>query len=144
MEIETTKGRKKQGNEEMKKLSTFRFRRFPVYIDSLDFIREVKRFTKSNFPKSEQFGLTNQLWRALDSIVLNIAEGTDKYSNIEFSRFLNHSIGSLNEVVACLDLALKEKYIKQGKHEEFLQKADNLYRQLKALSSSIRNRFKIS
>lgn len=135
---------KKQGNEEVGKTgnnqSVFRFRDFPVYRDALIFILKVKSFTKESFPKEEQFGLISQLWRALNSIVLNIAEGTDKFSKKDFSRFLNNALGSLNEVVACLDLALQGGYITKGKHEEFLSLADNLYRQLKAFSSSVRKR----
>ena len=123
---------------------TFRFRNFPVYKDTLVFISEVKQFTKRAFPKIEQFGLTSQLWRALDSIVLNIAEGTDKYSQTDFSRFLNQALGSLNEVVACFDVAFLNKYISETKHAEFLEKADKLYRQLKAFSSYVRNKDKSS
>lgn len=123
---------------------TFRFRNFPVYKDTLIFISEVKSFTKVAFPKSELYGLTSQLWRALDSIVLNIAEGTDKYSSTDFSRFLNQALGSLNEVVACFDIALLNKYIVEAKHDEFLEKADKLYRQLKAFSSYVRKSSKSS
>ncbi len=123
---------------------TFRFRSFPVYTDALVFISEVKKFTKQAFPKSELFGLTSQLWRALDSIVLNIAEGTDKYSQVDFSRFLNQALGSLNEVVACFDVALLNGYITKNKHDEFLEKADKLYRQLKAFSSYVRKNPKSS
>ena len=90
----------------MKKQTIFRFREFPVYKDSLAFIKKVKTYTKRHFPKEEQFGIISQLWRALNSIVLNIAEGTDRYSDKDFSRFLNNAVGSLNETVACLDLAL--------------------------------------
>lgn len=122
----------------MKSNSTFRFREFPIYKDSLKFVSEVKAYTRKYFPKSELYGLTSQLWRALDSIILNIAEGTDKYSNTDFSRFLNQALGSLNEVVACFDIALENKYITLEKHREFLLKADNLYRQLKAFSSYVR------
>lgn len=123
---------------------TFRFRNFPVYKDALVFISEVKLYSRHYFPKVEQFGLTAQLWRALDSIVLNIAEGTDKYSQTDFSRYLNQALGSLNEVVACFDVALLNGYISQTKHAEFLEKADKLYRQLKAFSSYVRNNNKSS
>ena len=140
---------KKRGKEEMKNLktknySTFRFREFPVYKDTLKFISEVKSITRKRFPKFELFSLTSQLWRALDSIVLNIAEGTDKYSKVDFSRFLNQALASLNEVVACFDVALENRYINTETHKELLQKADNLYRQLKAFSSYVRNSIKSS
>lgn len=54
----------------------FRFRKFPVYKVTLSFKNELKLFSKNTFPKEEQFCLTSQLWRALDSIILNIAEGS--------------------------------------------------------------------
>lgn len=120
--------------------SIFRFREFPVYIDSLEFVTAIKRYSRKYFPESEKYCLTSQLWRALDSIILNIAEGTDKYSLTDFSRYLNQALGSLNEVVACLDIAFKENYISLDKHQDFIQKADNLYRQLKAFSSYVRKR----
>lgn len=120
--------------------NTFRFREFPVYKDALIFINKVKKYAKTNFPNSEKFGLTSQLFRALDSIVLNIAEGTDKYSQLDFSRYLNQALGSLNEVVACFDVAFLNGYFKQPKSEEFLNEADKLYRQLKAFSSFVRKK----
>lgn len=122
----------------MRNLNLFRFRDFPVYKDSLKFSSELKSHSRRNFPKYELYGLTSQLWRALDSIVLNIAEGTDKYSKTDFSRYLNQALGSLNEVVACLDVALENGYITLEKHGEFLVEAGNLYRQLKAFSSFVR------
>jgi S23 ribosomal protein. len=116
----------------------FRFRQFPVYNDARQFRKELKDFSKKKFPKEEQFVLTSQLWRALDSILLNIAEGSDRYSDIDFGRFLNNSLTSLNEVVACLDCALDDGYITNDEHQYFFNKAENLARQLKAFSSKVR------
>jgi four helix bundle protein len=80
---------------------TFRFRNFQVYKDARNFSKELKKFSKSKFPKEEQFGLLSQLWRALDSVMLNIAEGSDRGTDKDFALFLNRSHTSLNEVVAC-------------------------------------------
>ena len=83
----------------------FRFRNFQVYKDARKFSFDLKKLSNEKFPKSEQYGLKSQLWRALDSIVLNIAEGSDRSTDKDFALFLNRSHTSLNEVVACLDLA---------------------------------------
>ncbi|OGX37646.1 MAG: hypothetical protein A3G91_04505 [Omnitrophica WOR_2 bacterium RIFCSPLOWO2_12_FULL_50_9] len=118
----------------------FRFREFPVYKDAREFRKDLKTLTKKIFPKEEQYALSSQLWRALDSVLLNIAEGSDRYSDKDFSRFLNNSLTSVNEVVACLDCALDDHYIDEGKHEGYLKRADNLVRQLKAFCSSVRKK----
>jgi len=116
----------------------FRFRRFPVYLDARELRKELKEYTKEHFPNKEQFCLTSQLWRALDSILLNIAEGSERYSDVDFSRFLNNALTSLDEVVACLDAALDDKYLKQGKYTYFNEKAERIYVQLRAFSSKVR------
>ena len=89
----------------------FRFRKFSVYKDSRKFIIEVKKLSIQKFPKTELYCLTSQLWRALDSVLLYIAEGSDRGTDKDFAHFLNLSHTSLNEVVACLDIALDNGYI---------------------------------
>ena len=117
-----------------------RFRQFPIYNDARRFRKELRELIKNKFPKNEQFCLTSQLWRALNSIILNIAEGTDRYSDIDFSRFLNNALTSVNEVIACLDCALDDGYIDDEEHKKFLAKAENLIKQLKAFSAKVRNK----
>jgi four helix bundle protein len=116
----------------------FRFRKFPVYNDARQFRKDLKKLSREKFPKEEQYNLTSQLWRALDSIILNIAEGSDRYSDTDFSRFLNNSLTSVNEVIACLDCALDDEYINEQEHDEYLSRAEALVRQLKAFSSKVR------
>ena len=116
----------------------FRFREFPVYKDARKFREELKQLSREKFPKKEQFCLTSQLWRALDSILLNIAEGADKHSDKDFSRFLNISLGSINEVIGCFDCAFDDGYVNKSEHQECLIKAENIVRQLKAFLAKIR------
>lgn len=116
---------------------TFRFRNFQVYQDARKFCKELKDFSKKKFPKEEQFGLLSQLWRALDSIILNIAEGADRGIDKDFALFLNRSHTSLNEVVACLDVALDMIYISAIDHNEWLLKSVHLVDQLTAFRKYI-------
>jgi len=120
------------------KTDIFRFREFPVYKAARELRQELKKLSKEKFPKTEQFCLTSQLWRALDSILLNLAEGSERYSDVDFSRFLNMSLTSVNEVVACLDAALDDEYVSAADHRAFLGKAENIFRQLKAFTSRVR------
>ncbi|KKQ53115.1 MAG: S23 ribosomal protein [Candidatus Woesebacteria bacterium GW2011_GWB1_39_10b] len=121
-------------------MDIFRFRKFPVYLLAREFREELKKFTRINFPTEEKFVLRAQLWRALDSIALNIAEGSDHYSDVEFGKFLNTALTSLNEVVACLDCAFDDGYLNEGELNYFVNKAEDIARQLKAFSSKLRRK----
>ena len=120
-------------------MDIFRFKKFPVYLLIREFRKELKSYTKIHFPGEEKYVLRPQLWRALDSVVLNIAEGSDHYSGLEFGKFLNTALTSLYEVVACLDCALDDGYIKLAEHQVFINKAEEIAKQLKAFSSKVRN-----
>jgi len=115
----------------------FRFRSFPVYKMAREFCKELKDFSGRKFPKIEQYSLLSQLWRALDSIVLNIAEGTDRGTDKDFAHFLNISNTSLNEVVACLDVACDYQYITVQERDEYLGKAVLVAKQLTAFRKKL-------
>jgi len=117
----------------------FRFRNFQVYKDARQFAKEVKKLSRVKFPKEEQYCLTSQLWRALNSIILNISEGCDRGTDKDFAHYLNNSHTSLNEVVACLDLALDNNYITENEHNFYLNKAANLSDQLTAFRKKLLN-----
>lgn len=117
----------------------FRFRKFQVYQDDRNFSVELKNLSKIKFPNEERFCLLSQLWRALDSVILNIAEGADRGTDKDFAHFLNNSHTSLNEVVACLDVALDNKYISEEEHQIHLNKAVALADQLTAFRKRVLN-----
>lgn len=119
-------------------MNTFRFRDFPVYKDALDFRGEIKKLS-DDFPENELYGLTSQINRAAISIVLNIAEESERYSDLDFSRFLNNSIASLAEVAACLDIALNDSYISTKDYEKMNLSAEGLSKQLRAFCAKVRN-----
>lgn len=118
----------------------FGFRKFPVYKDGREFRKDLKQFSREKFPDEERFVLRAQLWRALDSIVLNIAEGSDKYSKLDSGRYMNNALGSLNEVVSCLDLACDDRYITAEERDSYIVKAERLATQLMAMSASFRRK----
>jgi len=123
-------------------MTIFRFREFPVYQDARAFRKLWKQRSKAKLSREEDHVLRPQLWRALDSVVLNIAEGTERYTDKDFSHFLNIALGSVNECVACFDCMLDDGYIGQGELDEGLHDAENLIRQLKGFAASLRKRTK--
>jgi len=119
----------------MKKI--FKFRDWPVYQEALNFRECVTEKIVPLIPKEERYELTSQLKRALNSIILNIAEGAYRISDKDFAHFLNNSVTSLNEVVACFDICFKNKYIDKNLHSEALNLSNNLAKQLIGFHKSL-------
>ena len=115
----------------------FRFWRFPVYRDAKKFSREIRGIVDTEFPKCERYMLTAQLLRAAYSIVLNIAEGSDKTSDKEFAHYLATAHGSLNEVVACVDIARDMNYLDDACSERIVAMAYLLGNQLTAFRKKL-------
>jgi four helix bundle protein len=111
----------------------FRFRDWPVYKDARVFRKEIIGLAKT-FPKEELYALTDQLRRALNSILLNTAEGSNKNTDKDTRVYINRAQGSLDEVVSCLDCAMDDLYISEQQHEQALQKAELLAKQFKSFT----------
>ena len=86
------------------------FKKLDIWIKSMDLATEIYQQTNT-FPNIERFGLISQMQRSAVSIPSNIAEGSAKSSNKDFSRFLEMSIGSLFELETQLLLATRLNYI---------------------------------
>jgi len=87
----------------------YKFEKLDVWDLSLDLSDHVYDVAAS-LPEIEKFNLCSQIVRAVTSISLNIAEGSTSQSDAEQARFLNYSIRSLIEVVACMRLAERREY----------------------------------
>ncbi len=65
----------------------------------------------AGFPKEEMFGLVSQMRRAAVSIPSNIAEGTAREGDKEYSHFLSIARGSLSELDTHVQIAVMLSYI---------------------------------
>lgn len=116
----------------------FRFREWDIYKDARKFRIETYKILK-NYPNEEKYALVDQTKRALNSIILNIAEGANRSTDKEMKIYISRAASSLDEVVACLDCALDSKYINETQHQEALQKASNLAKRLKGFITKLSN-----
>jgi len=116
---------------------SFRFEKLQVWQDARNFIGDIYKLT-STFPKSETFGLIDQLRRAAVSIALNIAEGSDRKSDKEFKRFLRMAMTSLAEVITALYIAHDQKYITQKEFDTIYVSANKLAARINALINSLK------
>ena len=102
---------------------------------------DVHRISQ-DFPKSEQYGLADQVRRASKSICANIAEGFGKQrqSHAEFNRFLMMALGSADEMRVwsryCFDLGFIDEALWQAWRGEY----QAIAKMLQSLISSSKSR----
>jgi len=91
------------------------------------------------FEKNKDFGFKDQICRSVVSISNNIAEGFDRNSNADFSRFLHYSIASCSEVRSMVYLAERLKYISMDQKAVLLQKTFEESKIIRGLIKSMSN-----
>ena len=89
------------------------------------------------FKNLKDFGFKDQICRAVVSISNNIAEGFDRSSDADFSRFLYMAIGSCSEVKSMLYLALRINYIQADEQKLLLENAREISKIIRALIKSL-------
>ncbi len=115
---------------------TYRFENLEVWKLARQFVNSIYAKTKS-FPKDELFGLTSQLRRASLSVLLNITEGSDRKSDVEFIRFLRIAYTSMEEVLAGCYIALDQNYLKTEQLDTIYESSNVLGKKLNALINSL-------
>lgn len=71
-----------------------------------------------NFPKSEMFGIINQMRRCAVSIVSNIAEGFSRNTLKDKNQFYSMALGSTTELQSQLLISRDLKYVSSEKFKE--------------------------
>ena len=90
------------------------------------------------FPRSEQFGLSNQLRRCGVSIVSNIAEGFQRQYTNEFIQFLSMAFGSCAECETQIMLAKDLKYLPEDKFEKLIESLNEIGKMLNSLIKKLK------
>jgi len=116
----------------------YKFEKLKVWQISRQFVKLIYTITKE-YPDNEKFGLTSQTNRAVVSIMLNIAEGSERKSDIEFIRFLRIAYTSMLEVISACYIALDQNYISQERFDYVYDSSHILGKKINALIKSINN-----
>ena len=93
-------------------MAEFKHRRLEVWQDARALVKRVYSVS-AMFPKTERFGLMDQINRAAVSVPSNIAEGSSRETQADFVHFLVIARGSLSEIDTQLTLAEDLGYIEQ-------------------------------
>ena len=115
---------------------SFKFEKLIIWQNAMSFGEDIFKISQ-NFPKCEIYNLISQINRAVDSIALNISEGSIEQSNPEFRRFLGYAIRSLAEVVTCLHKAKRRAYISEVDFDKFYQDSYNLMNMMIAFRNKL-------
>ena len=115
----------------------FKFENLIIWQNAMEYGESIYQLS-NKFPKEEIYNLTSQIRRAVDSIALNISEGSIGQSNLEFKKFIGFSIRSLAEVVTCLHKASRRNYITQEEFNEHYEYAFNLMNMMVAFKRKIK------
>ncbi|MFD0836168.1 four helix bundle protein [Mariniflexile aquimaris] len=117
-------------------MDKFKFEKLVIWQKAMDFGEVIDQVSMS-FPDREKFNISSQIWRASDSIALNIAEGSIGQSNLEQKKFIGYSMRSLAEVVTCLFKAKRRNYIIDAKFTELYNEAFHLMNMMSAFRKNI-------
>lgn len=106
-----------------------KFEDLKIWKLSLKITKKIYDLTfKSKF--SRDFGLRDQIRRAIISVSSNIVEGFEKNNNNEFIRYLKIAKGSAGEVRNQLYIALMVNYITKTEFEELNRELIDLSKQI--------------
>jgi len=94
-------------------LKTKSFKDLIVWQKAYRLVLEVYKITKA-FPRSEIYGLTQQMRRAAISMPSNIAEGYGRKHKAEYQQFLSIAYASLLELETQYWLSLDLNYINKN------------------------------
>ena len=108
-----------------------------VWQKTHELVLEIYRLT-AKFPRTEIYGLINQLKRAAYSVPVNIVEGQSRQTTREYLQFLYNARGSLEEVRYFLLLSMELGYLSEKDHEILESKYESASRMLNALIKSLK------
>ena len=113
------------------------FQKLKVWEKSHALAMEVYRLSEA-FPRRDGVALTTQLRRAALSIPTNIAEGAGKFSESEFSRFLEIALGSAAETHYHLLVARDIGILETAQYDALAAQIAEVRRMLSGLIKRVR------
>ena len=111
------------------------FRNLTVWQKGMDLAERIYARTEQ-FPRSEMYGLTSQIRRAVVSIPSNIAEGK-AIGGQGYPRHVKIALGSEAELQTQIELARRLKMLKESEAAQLIADVSEVGRMLVALWNSL-------
>jgi len=114
----------------------FKYEDLEIWQLALELIKAIYELLKK-FPAEERYDLVSQGKRAVVSIALNIAEGSGRHTDKDFSLFINRAMTSLQEVDGVLKIGLKLNYITNKDYQSVEKLIEKEYYKLVAFDKTL-------
>jgi four helix bundle protein len=108
-----------------------------VWQEAVALATDIYRITEA-FPKSEVYGLSSQMRRAVVSVSSNIAEGAARNSAKEFAQFLHIAGGSLSELDTQIEIAANLVFLVNEQKQQLEGKIESISKKLAGLIGKVR------
>lgn len=115
----------------------FKYEDLEIWQIAMKLVREIYCILKK-YPPDEKYDLISQGKRAVVSIALNIAEGSGRHTDRDFSLFINRATTSLLEVDAVLKIGIELQYITKDDCSRVEPLIEKEYYKLIAFDKSLR------
>ena len=117
-------------------MALLHYRELVLWQKAMDFVVAVYQLS-ARFPRSEQYGLTNQLRRAAVSVPSNVAEGQGRGAGAAFVQFLRVANGSIQEAETQILLAVRLGFVNEDAVTQCLELSAEVRRILAGLQRSL-------
>jgi len=114
-------------------------KKLDVWRESVALATHLYQVTEK-FPKTEIYGLTSQMRRAVVSIPSNIAEGAARASSKEFAQFLNIAGGSLSELDTQIEISHNLLFLNNEQKQEIDLKIESIASKLAGLINHVKRK----
>lgn len=112
------------------------FKQLRIWQKAMGLADGIYTLTES-FPKTEQYGLVSQMRRAAVSVVCNIAEGSQRGTDRDYSNFIAMSRGSLAELETQIFLAFRRSFFEERSMQTLIKDIDELSKMLNAFQQKL-------
>lgn len=112
------------------------FKELKIWHSSMELVKEVYDIT-AGFPKSELYGLTQQIRKCAVSVPSNIAEGWGRGTDPQLAQFLDIAQGSAFELETQLYLSNQLNFISKEKTDTLVTKLTTLQKMIDGFKDRI-------
>jgi four helix bundle protein len=112
------------------------YRELIVWQKSMAVIKQIYSLVK-RLPKEELFALSDQMRRCSISIASNIAEGQQRGSGAEFTRFITYAQGSRAELETQLLASVTIGYLNENEISETMTLLEEINKMLSSIQKNL-------